>query len=226
MTSRSVWPSRLQPAFDRLDVSRETLERCAIVVGTLGLWQKRINLVSQGDVAHLWERHVLDSLQLVPLAPEARSWIDLGSGSGFPGLVVASQLASFSETKVHLVESNAKKCAFLREAARAASLPVQVVHRRIETGLGDLPVPDMVSARALASLNELLGYSAELLKTGGRALFHKGAMVNEELTAARKHWRFRHRLHPSVIDPTGGILAISGPIVKRDSMSRDGSPAP
>jgi 16S rRNA (guanine527-N7)-methyltransferase len=194
----------------QLGVSRETSERLRIVLVTLFEWQPRINLVANSTLRHVWERHVVDSLQLLALAPRATAWLDIGSGGGFPGLVVASQLAEVPEAGVTLVESNAKKCAFLREVTRKAGLPVRVIPERIERGLERLGRFDVVSARALAPLDELLRMTSGLLKTGTLGLFPKGAEVERELTQAAKSWRFSVERHPSHLDRAGCILAVRG----------------
>lgn len=193
-----------------LGVSHETLNRLSIIVDTLRLWQPRINLIAPSTLATVWKRHVIDSAQLLRLAPQASQWLDMGSGGGFPGLVVAAQLADRTGCKVVLVESNGKKCAFLREAARRAGLPVQVVHERIDVALRTPPPVDTISARALAPLGELLGMTEALLKTGAVALFPKGAEVEVELTDARKSWRFTAERHPSIVDPRSCVLRVTG----------------
>src|SRR4051794_29152991 len=156
-------------------VSRETGERLDRFVDLLLTWQKTTNLISRSTLPHLWTRHIADSLQLLDLAADARTFIDLGSGGGFPGLVIACALADQNGAAVHLVESNAKKAAFLREAARVTGTPVTVHVMRIEKFVDSWSGrADAVTARALAPLNLLLTLSFPLLVTGALGLFPKG----------------------------------------------------
>jgi 16S rRNA (guanine527-N7)-methyltransferase len=192
-------------------VSRETRERLEIIVHELRRWQTRMNLVAAASLADVWTRHVEDSLQLWPLAREARNWIDLGSGGGFPGLPIAALLAEVPQGRMTLVESSAKKCAFLREAARLAVLPVRVVHARIEALPPEILAQkfDVVSARALAPLPLLLQLSAPLLRDDAIALFPKGEDVDEELREAMRGWQFRYDLVDSRTAPDARIVVLS-----------------
>lgn len=191
-------------------VSRETLARLDAVAELLTRWQKTINLIAPASLPQLWTRHIADSLQLLDHAPTtARRWVDLGSGGGFPGLVVAAALAEREGAQVHLVESDTRKAAFLREAARTASLPVSVHARRIEDVAGALaPGTDVVSARALAPLPKLLDLAAPLLAAGALGLFPKGKEAEHELTDAGKGWTLDAELKVSRTDPLGRILVI------------------
>ena len=192
-------------------VSRETLARLDAYVATLLAWQQRINLIAPSTEPKLWTRHIADSLQLLALAPEAKIWVDLGSGGGFPGLAIACALVDRPEARVHLVESNAKKAAFLREAARAAGAPAQVHAVRIEDFVENFAAPvDVVTARALAPLAELLAAAYPLLKSGAVGLFPKGQDVGAELTEAAKYWSIQSSLVPSLTDPKGRIVRITG----------------
>jgi len=192
-------------------VSRETLNRLDRFVDLLLTWQQRINLIAPSTAAHVWTRHIADSLQLLALAPQARIWVDLGSGGGFPGLVIACALAETPGAQVHLVEANAKKAAFLREAARVTGAPVSVHNGRIEDFLKNPPtVVDVVTARALAPLSELLGYAHPLLKRGARAVFPKGQDVDAELTEAAKYWKIQLSLALSRTDPKARIVVVRG----------------
>ncbi len=187
------------------DVSRETLESLRRYAEILVKWQRSINLVSSESLNDLWRRHMLDSAQLrALLPPEARSLIDMGSGAGFPGLV----LAILGVPHIHLIESDARKCVFLAEAARAAGLTVGqnliVHHARLEE-IGDLAV-DVVTARACAPLTQLLTYAEPFLRADSICLFLKGGRVDEELTGANKTWRMTVERFPSLSDPTGTIL--------------------
>jgi 16S rRNA (guanine527-N7)-methyltransferase len=190
-------------------VSRETAQRLQVIVQHLERWQPRINLVANSTMQHVWTRHVADSFQLAELAPVARTWVDLGSGGGFPGLVVAAVLMERQpDARVVLVESNGKKCAFLREVARAALLPVSVRNSRIEELVWDGDLPDVVSARALAPLPDLLGLSRNLLKSGAMALFPKGREWQTELTQSQENWTFDWSAVPSEVDAASRILVI------------------
>lgn len=192
----------------RFDVSRETLDRLEAIVAHLRLWQKRINLVAPSTLDAVWIRHVGDSWQLVEIEREARLWVDVGSGGGFPGLVVAAALATRGG-HVHLVESNHKKAAFLRECGRIARLPITVHARRIEEfTAGFSAVPDMVSARALAPMSTLLGYLEPFLKKGVQALLPKGQDVAQELTDATISWHIEYELVPSLTEPGAQIVRV------------------
>jgi len=195
-------------ALTLLPVSRETAERLDGFVDSLLHWQRRINLIAPSTVGEVWTRHVADSLQLLALAPNTRAWIDLGSGGGFPGLVVACALAETGGT-VQLVESNAKKAAFLRETARALRLPGLVHATRIEDFAKAWTGPaDVVTARALAPLSSLLAYAEPLLKTGAQALFFKGQDVESELTEASRYWSMEADLVPSRTSVSGRIVVV------------------
>ncbi len=190
---------------DATGVSRETRDRLAAYEATLRKWQPRINLVGPSTLPDVWRRHFLDSAQLLPLLPEgARVLVDLGSGAGFPGLV----LAVLGVPEVHLIESDSRKCAFLREAARAAGARVTVHNTRIEAA--PAMDADVVTARALAPLTELLGWAHRFIGTRGVGLFPKGQSVEEELTATTKFWKMRTERFDSRTDPTGTILRVSG----------------
>ncbi len=191
-------------------VSRETFQRLDVIVQQLLKWQPRINLVAPSTLPDIWQRHIADSLQLVPLAGEARRWIDLGSGGGFPGLVVAAALAERAGFRMVLVESVGKKCAFLRETTRIAGLPVDVVQGRIENvvaGMSD--AFDIVSARALAPLDALLGLAEPLLAAGARGLFPKGQDVDDELLTATKSWNLSADLIHSQTEAGAAIVVVT-----------------
>ncbi len=190
-----------------LGVSRESWVRVEQFVALLLQWQARINLISPGSIPHIWDRHVLDSLQLLPLLPSGtNSFADLGSGSGFPAL----PLAIASGHTVHLYESNLKKAAFLREALRVTGCK-GVVHSERLTGEAPAtacPRVDLVTARALASLTDLIGLAQPFLENGAQALFLKGQDVDRELTEAQKYWRIQYTKHASLTDSLGVILAV------------------
>lgn len=190
-------------------VSRETEQRLDIIVALLEKWQRTINLVAPATLPVVWTRHVADSLQLVPLAGAATRWVDLGSGGGFPGLVVAAALAERPDADVTLVESDSRKAAFLREAARLADLPVTVVPSRIEQVAGVLaPGVEVVSARALAPLPRLLQLAAPFLAQGATGLFLKGQDVDNELTESAKSWRINSEISPSLTGSGGHVLIV------------------
>ncbi|MBB3770565.1 16S rRNA (guanine527-N7)-methyltransferase [Angulomicrobium tetraedrale] len=190
-------------------VSRETEDRLAAIVALLEKWQRTINLVAPASLPRVWTRHVADSLQLVPLAGEARRWVDLGSGGGFPGLVVAAVLAERAGADVTLVESDTRKAAFLREAARIAELPVTVLPARIEQVAARIAAGvEIVSARALAPLPRLLELAHPFLAQGAVGLFLKGQDVDNELTESAKSWRINSRIQESLTDRGGRILIV------------------
>lgn len=178
----------------------------------LGEWSERMNLVGPRELDLFWSRHAQDSAQLVALAPVARRWVDLGSGAGFPGLVVAAMTAGYPGTTVHLVESTGKKAAFLRAVAEEAGLPVRVFNQRIEDfGAGEGPY-DVVTARALAPLPRLVCYAKPILDRGARGLFHKGAELDAELAAAKDALSgggFKADVLESLSDPRGRIVSIT-----------------
>jgi 16S rRNA (guanine527-N7)-methyltransferase len=187
-----------------LDVSRETRDRLGVFVALLLRWTERINLIAPGDRGQMWTRHVADSAQLATLIPPGiDAAIDLGSGGGFPGLV----LAILTGMKFDLVEADQRKAAFLREAARATEATVSVHAARIES-VALAPAP-LVTARALAPLPRLLPWAARLLAPGGTLLLPKGAGLDEELTQARREWQMQMDQRRSRTDPTASILIIS-----------------
>lgn len=195
-------------------VSRETEARLDRYVALLLEWQAKTNLVAPSTLPNLWTRHISDSLQLLDLAPTAKTWADLGSGGGFPGVVLACALADRPGAMVHLVERVAKKAAFLREAIRITG-GAGTVH---PADIGDTVERfaeriDCVTARALAPLHELIGFAEPLVKRGGKALFLKGQDVEAELTEATKYWKIEPKLHSS---RTGG----NGWIVELDRIER------
>lgn len=192
-------------------VSRETAARLDRFVALLLQWQQRTNLIAASTEPTLWTRHIADSLQLLDLAPEAKIWVDLGSGGGFPGLVIACALADTPGAQVHLVESNGKKAAFLREATRVSGAPA-VIHAERATDFAKHAPDhiDVVTARALAPLNKLLAEAYPLLKNGETGLFPKGQDVAAELTEAAKCWKIQMSLVPSRTDPSAQIVIVEG----------------
>jgi 16S rRNA (guanine527-N7)-methyltransferase len=242
-------PDDLAAAFN---VSRETIARLATYEDLLRQWQKAVNLVAPSTLNAIWHRHFADSAQLLLLAPTASCWVDLGSGAGFPGMVVAILLADRGITptpdpsprrvedapsarwggeppargapRITLIESNARKCAFLREVVRqtgiGARVSVDILSTRIETAAtqASLPAPDVVSARALAPLDKLLGLAAPLFTPVTVGLFLKGRDAAAELEAAKKAWNFNAELVPSRTDRDGRIIVVRNLVPKSGGM--------
>ena len=187
-------------------VSRETLERLEAYAATLQEWNGRHNLVSERSLEDLWQRHFWDSAQHAPLIPaEARSLADMGSGAGFPGLVLAEMLRE--RVAVTLFEATAKKCAFLSAAAQRMDLNITIRNLRME----DAPAQafDVVTARACAPLPQLLGYAQRFTGQNSVCLFLKGQNLGPELTEAHKSWSMKARQIPSLSDPSGTILELT-----------------
>jgi len=185
-------------------VSRETLERFKKCLALLEDWNSRHNLVSRTSMPDVWRRHFWDSAQVAPLIPAtARSLVDLGSGAGFPGLILAEMCPGLHVT---LIEATAKKCRFLRAAAESLGLRSEIRHERIE----DAPMRayDVITARACAPLADLLAYTQRFWGPGSKAFLHKGQNLAVELTEARKSWRIESEQHASRSDPSGIILEI------------------
>jgi 16S rRNA (guanine527-N7)-methyltransferase len=191
-----------------LHVSRETFLALQSFEDLVRRWTPAINLVSKNTLTNLWDRHIVDSAQIFAAGPEsAQKWADLGSGGGFPGLVVAV-LAKELRPSLHvtLVEADLRKATFLRQAALALGLNVDVVSQRIES-LPSLQA-DVLSARALASLSSLLEFAEAHLLSGGVAIFPKGERYAEELSQARKAWAFDVEPRPSLLEAEAVILVI------------------
>jgi 16S rRNA (guanine527-N7)-methyltransferase len=196
-----------EKALQLVPVSREIADRLDRLVELLLDWQQRINLVAPSTIPTVWTRHIADSLQLLEVAPQARVWADLGSGAGFPGLVLACVLKGQERAVVHLVESIGKKAAYLREAARIIDVPAEVHHVRIEDfAKKSPPRAQVVTARALAPLNQILSLAYPWAKTGAQGLFPKGQDVGSELTEASKCWKFEPILVPSKTSPESRIV--------------------
>lgn len=191
------------------DVSRETAANLDLYVEQLARWQNVKNLVGSATLAEVWHRHVADALQLLALSPGARAWLDLGSGAGIPGLILAIAGGGRPGMHVRLVESNARKCAFLTETARLTGAPVTVHNARVEAVIGNLGDIDIVCARALAPLTQLLAWTEPLLKTGTVGLFPKGRDAAAELTEADREWTFARDLIPSRTDSQARIVRVT-----------------
>jgi 16S rRNA (guanine527-N7)-methyltransferase len=200
-------------------VSRETEARLDRYVALLLEWQAKTNLVAPSTLSSIWTRHIVDSLQLLDIAPSGRTWIDLGSGGGFPGIVLAVALAERADGLVHLVERNSKKAAFLREALRVTGGRGSVHLAEIEKFVdSNPPAADYITARALAPLNVLFSLSAPLLERGAKALFLKGQDVEAELTEATKYWTVEAKLHPSRTNMESRVVEV-------DQLFAKGAPA-
>jgi len=201
-------------------VSRETEARLDRYVALLTEWQVKTNLISPSTLPNLWTRHISDSLQLMALAPAAKVWADLGSGGGFPGVVLACAMAGISGAAIHLVERNAKKAAFLREALRVTNSPGTVhladIGDNVDSIVGKV---DCVTARAVAPLHHLIGFAKPLVDQGAKALFLKGQDVEAELTEATKYWKIKSRLHSSRTGGHGWIVELDH-IERRDHSAR------
>jgi 16S rRNA (guanine527-N7)-methyltransferase len=190
-------------------VSRETEARLGRYVDLLLEWQAKTNLVAPSTLPDLWTRHISDSLQLLTLAPSAKIWADLGSGGGFPGVVLACALAETSGATVHLVERNAKKAAFLREALRITNSPGTIHLTDIGDSVDRITGPvDCVTARAVAPLHQLIGFAEPLVRQGAKALFLKGQDVEAELTEATKYWNIKPHLYSSRTGGRGWIVEL------------------
>ena len=197
-------------------VSRQIEARLDAYVDLLVQWQTKTNLVASSTLPQLWTRHIADSLQLLTLAPNAKRWADFGSGGGFPGVVLACALAGVEGARVDLIERNAKKAAFLREAVRVTASP-GIIHLmdigdyvdRLEDRI------DCVTARALAPLQVLLGFAEPFVTKGATALFLKGQDVEAELTEATKYWNIKPRIHSSCTGGQGWIVELDH-IERRD----------
>jgi 16S rRNA (guanine527-N7)-methyltransferase len=190
-------------------VSRETLERLDHFVALLLRWQQTTNLISASTVPIVWTRHIADSLQLLDLAPQAKIWVDVGTGGGFPGLVIACALCGQEGRAVHLVESSTKKAVFLREAVAATESPAHVHPVRMENFVETFSgKADIVTARAVSPLSSLLGQCWPLLKHGTLGVFPKGQDVEAELTEAAKCWKMEADLVPSRTDPRARIVMV------------------
>ncbi|HEV2550433.1 MAG TPA: 16S rRNA (guanine(527)-N(7))-methyltransferase RsmG [Stellaceae bacterium] len=185
------------------NVSRETLDRLCIYVDLLTSWNRRINLVGRNTIGDVWRRHILDSAQLYPLIPaESRCLVDLGSGAGLPGLV----LSIFGVPNCHLIDSDGRKAAFLREAIRVTNADATVHLARLDRAKA--PPGDVVTARALAPLAQIVEISQRFLKPGGVCLFLKGRNVEEELTELATRWQIPVERRPSLSDPSGSIIRL------------------
>lgn len=195
---------------EELNVSRETFERLSTYVALLKKWNPRINLVSRSSIDDVWSRHIMDSVQLFSLAPKpCKIWADLGSGGGFPGLVIAIMaMEAGSPTEVVLVESDQRKSAFLRTVIRETGAPARVITGRIED-IKSLTA-DILSARALADLSGLLAFAQRHLAPNGTALFPKGVQWEKEVSNAQTQWNFDYEVVKSQTEDGPVILSVTG----------------
>lgn len=191
-----------------LNVSRETTDRLRLLVDLLRKWNPAINLVSRNTVETAWDRHIIDSAQLFSVLPQSQGlWADLGSGGGFPGLVIATIAAEKApDLRMVLVESDQRKASFLLQARHQLGLTTTVVAKRIEDI--DPLQAQVITARALAPLDKLCGYLVRHLAPGGTAILPKGANVQSELDFARQYWRFEVEARPSVTDSQAVVLLL------------------
>jgi 16S rRNA (guanine527-N7)-methyltransferase len=204
----------------RFGVSRETIGKLLAYEALLRQWQKTINLVAPSTLDDIWDRHFADSAQLLALAPaEARTWLDLGSGAGFPGLVLAVLLADRGGTSMALIESDTRKAAFLREVARQTGAPVDILCTRIEKSATHAKL-DVITARALAPLPRLLDLAAPYFTADTEGLFLKGREAQAEVDQALKRWDFSVALHQSQTDREGRVVEVRGLKAKTEDHSR------
>lgn len=197
-----------------VDVSRETMERLERFAALTRKWNPSINLVAKSTIPDLWDRHIVDSVQLYPLAPaRPRHWLDIGSGGGFPGIIMAAISAEKSpETKFTFIESDQRKSTFLRTAARELGLRVNVIASRIEET--EPQSADVVSARALSALTDLLPLISLHLAPDGTAILPKGKTHQQEIDVAKEVWSFDVASHQSMTDEQARILVVKG--ISRD----------
>ena len=194
-----------------LDVSRETTERLEAFVALFRKWAKTINLVAPSTLAEAWKRHVVDSMQIYALHPGPRTWVDLGSGGGFPGIVTGIVLSGKGDGWVHLVESNNKKAAFLRTAILETGARASVHAIRIEDAPAEIEQCDAISARALADLDLLMQFGLPWAERNPslRFLLHKGRDYQREIDKALGRWRFDLVKHASIVEPDSVVLELS-----------------
>ena len=210
-SKRGTLASSAEAFAETFKVSHETIHSLERYAELLEHWQKTTNLVATSTIPGVWSRHMADSAQLSGLAPNARLWLDLGSGGGFPGLVVAFLRRGDPDFRMHLVESNKKKCAFLGEVVRSLKAPVDIHAMRIEQFAENAQslVPDVVSARALAPLPRLLELAEPFLREETRGMFLKGRETDAEIKAAEDRWRFDCALHPSLTAGDAWVVEIT-----------------
>ena len=197
-----------------MPVSRETEERFETYVALLARWRKTTNLISPDSFASVWTRHLADSAQIKLINPRAIRWIDVGSGAGFPGIVLGIQLGSVKGAEVHCIESDQRKCAFLRELSRATCAPVTVHCIRIESiaALG-LASVDGITARAYAPLSSTVKMASMWLDSGAVGVFPRGRTIAKQLGLSYPNSHYRIEVIPSVVDPTASLLKITNSLI-------------
>ncbi len=198
-----------EAACELMNVSRETFELLELYEHLLLKWQSIKNLVARSTLDSIWTRHFADSAQIATLRRDACKWVEIGSGAGFPGMVIAIMRRDMAGTEVHLIESDNRKCAFLREVARLTGAPATIHHARAEDIVHDLPPMDVVTARAVMALEELLCICEPILEKGAEGLFLKGQDVAEELTSSPIFSRFELKFLPSKTDPSAQIVRVN-----------------
>jgi 16S rRNA (guanine527-N7)-methyltransferase len=208
-------PSSMSPSGDReaalrlAPVSRETLTRLDLYVALLAKWRRTINLISDATFTEVWTRHIADSAQLLSLAPSALTWVDMGSGAGFPGLILAMQLADHPGACIHLIESDQRKAAFLREAARVTGAVARIHSLRVEEATQEIVGPvDAVTARALAPLPRLLGLSKIWLEQGATGVFPRGRTEDMGIEELSDYQKYEFDFPRSRIDPRSHIAVV------------------
>jgi 16S rRNA (guanine527-N7)-methyltransferase len=206
MSDAAAWPEAVSRFASEIGVERERLADAERFRTLLAQANQHMNLVGESTLVDFWSRHFLDSAQLLAFAPGAKTWADLGSGAGLPGLVLAILLKGTPGVRIHLVESVGKRCRFLTEVVGALDLPAKVHHARAENLVLDVEV---VTARACAPLGRLLGFAKPSLKQRTKGLFLKGETVDSEVAEARKSWRFAAEVHPSLSDLRGRVLEVT-----------------
>jgi 16S rRNA (guanine527-N7)-methyltransferase len=190
-------------------VSRETGARLATYVDVLARWRKTTNLIAESTFGSVWTRHIADSAQLIALAPEARRWVDMGSGAGFPGLVIAIQLAGVSGAIVHCIESDQRKCAFLREAVRVTGAAATIHARRVEAiDAVSLGAVDAVTARAFAPLPLTLELARKWIERGAVGVFPRGESAKDQVAALPEATSYAFEVLSSVVDARSAILRV------------------
>jgi 16S rRNA (guanine527-N7)-methyltransferase len=201
-------PSALEPLCG--PVSRETFSALETLVQEVERWNRSINLIGPATVHDIWRRHIVDSAQVLTWAQEETEWLDIGSGAGFPGLVIAILLKDRPGIHVALYEPNKKKAGFLTSMVGRLSLPVTVAAERFDAGTALVRQPEVISSRALAPLRDLLTMCEGVMQGATKALFHKGRDYRAEIAEAADIWHFDLLEHASVVDPASVILEISG----------------
>jgi 16S rRNA (guanine527-N7)-methyltransferase len=198
-----------QAALRLVPVSRETGTRLATFVDLLARWRHSANLIAESTFASVWTRHIADSAQLIALAPQARQWIDMGSGAGFPGLVIAIHLADVPGAVVHLIESDQRKCAFLREAVRATGAAATIHPRRVEAiDAASLGPVDAVTARAFAPLPLTLKLARTWIERGAVGVFPRGESGKDQIAALPESTSYAIEVLPSLVDARSAILRV------------------